>query len=256
MIVLDVQNIWKRFTIPHERRRTVLDHVAGTFSFLVGKRYSYEVLWALKDVSLKVGQGKCFGIIGPNGSGKSTLLKIIASVMKPDKGTISVNGSVAPILELGLGFHPDLSVRENALIYGVLLGLSRSDVRKRIGSIMDFAGLQRFEDVQLKTLSSGMLIRLAFSIAIQAEPDIFLVDEVLTVGDAEFQQKCLQKFREFKQEKKSIVLVSHNLYLVKDFCEEALYLRNGQTVASGPSKDVTDQYFDDLKGSTGTAGPS
>lgn len=155
MTVVLVEDLWKRFRIPHERRVTILDHMAGLRSAMGGRRYSYEEFWALKEVSFRLQQSESLGIIGPNGSGKSTLLKLIARVMKPDKGTIKTNGSIVPVLELGIGFHGDLTVKENALVYGVIMGLPRSEMRKRTDSILDFAGLTRFQDARLKSLSSG-----------------------------------------------------------------------------------------------------
>lgn len=247
MSVVDAEGVWKRFRIPHERRATILDHVAGVLSVLEGRRYSYEEFWALKQISFKLEHGESVGIIGPNGSGKSTLLKLIARVMTPDRGTIRTNGPIAPVLELGIGFHGDLTVRENAVVYGVIMGLPRSEMKRRTESILEFAGLTRFQDAKLKTLSSGMAVRLAFSIAIQTEADIFLIDEALAVGDIQFQQKCLDKFREFKKEKKSIVLVSHSMNLIRDFCEKTLYLSSGETRAFGPSEDVTNQYLKDVQ---------
>jgi len=246
---MDIENVWKRFRIPHERRATVLDHIAGVLSVLEGKRFSFEEFWALKDVSFKLEDGESLGIIGPNGSGKSTLLKIIARVMKPDRGTIATNGSIAPVLELGIGFHGDLTVKENALVYGVLMGLPRSEMKKRTESILDFAGLTRFQDARLRTLSSGMTVRLAFSIAIQTEADIFLVDEALAVGDMDFQQKCLDTFREFKKQGKSIVLVSHSMDLIRGFCEKTLYLLNGEARCFGATEEATNRYVEDMKGS-------
>jgi lipopolysaccharide transport system ATP-binding protein len=246
MPVVRVDDVWKCFRIPHEKRTTVVDYVAGALSILEGKRYSYEEFWALKDVSLKLERGESLGIIGPNGSGKSTLLKLIARIMKPDKGTISTSGSVATVLELGIGFHGDLTVKENAQVYGVIMGLPRSEMKKRIDPILEFAGLTRFQDARLKNLSSGMQVRLAFSIAVQTEADIFLVDEALAVGDMEFRQKCLDRFREFKKEEKSIVFVSHSLDLIKSFCEKTLYLLNGEPKAFGPSEEVTSRYVADM----------
>ena len=246
MPIVAVEDVWKRFRIPHEKRSTVLDHIAGALSVLEGKRYAYEEFWALKQVSLELGEGESLGIIGPNGSGKSTLLKLIAGVMKPDIGTIRTNGTIAPVLELGIGFHGDLTVKENALIYGVLMGLRRSEMKKRTEAILDFAGLNRFRDAKLKTLSSGMTVRLAFSIAVETEAKIFLVDEALAVGDMEFQQKCLDKFREFKKEKKTIVLVSHSMDLVREFCEKTLYLLNGEVRAFGASETATARYLEDF----------
>lgn len=251
MSVVHVEDVWKRFRIPHERRTTVVDYIAGALSILEGKRYSYEEFWALRDVNIELEHGESLGIIGPNGSGKSTLLKLIARIMRPDRGTVKTNGSIAAILELGIGFHGDLTVKENAQVYGVIMGLPRSGMKKRTDSILDFAGLARFQDAKLKSLSSGMQVRLAFSIAIQTDADIFLVDEALAVGDMEFQQKCLGKFREFKKEEKSIVLVSHSMDLVKSFCEKTLYLLNGESRAFGPSGEVTDRYVADMSASMG-----
>jgi len=253
MAVVDVQDIWKYFRIPHERRLTVLDHIAGALSVLEGRRYSYEEFWALKEISFRLEQGESLGIIGPNGSGKSTLLKLMARIMRPDKGTIETNGSMATVLELGIGFHGDLTVKENALVYGVIMGLRRSEMRKRTDSIVEFAGLTRFRDAKLRSLSSGMQVRLAFSIAIQTEANLFLIDEALAVGDAEFQQKCLEKFRQFKKEKRSIVLVSHDMDLIKGFCEKSLYLLNGEARAFGASEEVTNRYLDDVRSSAVTA---
>ena len=249
--VMDIEDVWKRFRIPHERRATVLDHVARALSILEGKRYSYEEFWALKQVSFKLEHGESLGVIGPNGSGKSTLLKLIARIMRPDKGKIDTSGSTATVLELGIGFHGDLTVKENALVYGVIMGLPRSEMRKRTDSILDFAGLTRFQDAKLKNLSSGMQVRLAFSIAIQTEADIFLVDEALAVGDMEFRQKCLDRFREFKKEKKSIVLVSHSMDQVRDFCEKTIYLREGEVRAFGPSGDSVNRYLEDMSAQGG-----
>jgi lipopolysaccharide transport system ATP-binding protein len=245
--LIGVEDVWKRFRIPHQRRATILDHIAGALSVLEGERYTYEEFWALKGITFEVEHGESLGIIGPNGSGKSTLLKLMAQTMKPDRGTIRTNGSIAPVLELGIGFHADLTAKENALVYGVILGLRRSEMKKRTESILDFAGLTRFQDAKLKNLSSGMQVRLAFAIAIETEADIFLVDEALAVGDMEFQQKCLEKFRQFKKEEKSIVLVSHDMNLIKAFCEKTLYLHGGEPRAFGPSEEATARYVEDMK---------
>lgn len=250
MSIIEVEGLSKQFRIPHQKRSTILDHIAGALSVLEGERFSYEEFWALKGISFKLESGESLGIIGPNGSGKSTLLKVVARVMKPDKGTIRTSGSIAPVLELGIGFHGDLTVKENALVYGVIMGLPRSEMKKRTDAILEFAGLTRFQDARLKNLSSGMQVRLAFSIAIQVEPDIFLVDEALAVGDAEFQRKCLEKFREFKNEKKSIVLVSHSMDLVREFCEKTLYLLNGEPRSYGVTDEATNRYLEDMKGSS------
>ena len=211
MSIIQVDNVWKRFRIPHQKRSTILEHVASLLAF---EDKSYEEFWALKNIQFSLERGESLGIIGPNGSGKSTLLKLMARVMKPNKGTIKTTGSIAPILELGVGFHNDLSVKENAEVYGIILGISRSNMKRLTDPIIQFASLEKFRDTKLKHLSSGMQVRLAFSIAIQTAADIFLVDEALAVGDMEFQQKCLNKFKEFKKDEKSIVLVSHDLDLI------------------------------------------
>jgi lipopolysaccharide transport system ATP-binding protein len=244
---IDVENVWKRFRIPHRKRPTILDNLAGILSIFEEMTFKYEEFWAIREVSFRVEHGESLGIIGPNGSGKSTLLKLIAGIMKPDEGTITTQGSVAPILELGLGFHPELTVRENALVYGVLLGLSRKEVKVRSDSILEFAGLTRFRDAQLKNLSSGMQVRLAFSIVVQTDADIFLLDEALSVGDFEFQEKCVERFRDLKNEGRTIVLVSHNTEMVRSFCEKTLYLRNGEMKMFGASEEATDLYVNDMK---------
>jgi len=237
----------KHFKIPHEKRTTILDNLSAVIGILGGKGYSYEEFWALRNISFRLEHGESLGIIGPNGSGKSTLLKLMARVMKPNSGEITINGSTVSILELGIGFHGDLTVRENAVIYGIIMGLSSVEVRRRYDSIVEFAGLSKFQDTKLKHLSSGMQVRLAFSIAVQTDADIFLVDEALSVGDLEFQEKCLERFREFKKQRKSIVLVSHDLSLVNSFCEKTVYLLNGTVRFFGPSKDVTEHYLKDLR---------
>ena len=244
MSIIQVDDVWKRFRIPHQKRSTILEHVASLLAF---EDKSYEEFWALKNTRFSLSRGDSLGIIGPNGSGKSTLLKLMARVMKPNKGTIKITGSIAPILELGVGFHGDLSVKENAEVYGIILGISRSQMKRLVDPIIQFASLEKFRDTRLKHLSSGMQIRLAFSIAIQTAADIFLVDEALAVGDMEFQQKCLEKFRELKKDKKSIVLVSHDLNLIENYCEKCLYLLNGETVVFGTTRDAIRHYLDDMK---------
>lgn len=242
MMTIEVQGIWKKFKIPTTKRTSPL----GKVYTLIGER-RYEEFWALQGISFHIDEAVSVGLIGPNGSGKSTLLKIIARIMRPDKGFIRTTGTIVPVLELGIGFHGDLTVRENALIYGVLMGLQRSKVKNELDSVLEFAGISRFRDARLRNLSSGMQVRLAFSIAIQSRADTFLVDEALSVGDAEFQQKCLAKFRELKKENKSVVLVSHSMPLIKGFCEKVLYLNNGQSRMFGESEQVINLYVNDTK---------
>jgi homopolymeric O-antigen transport system ATP-binding protein len=244
MSVVAVNGLWKRYEIPHEKRNTILDQVAGAFQMLEGERFAYEELWALKGVSFEIKRGESLGIIGENGSGKSTLLKVIAGIIRPTKGTVRVNGRVAPILELGVGFQPEMSVRDNILMYASILGLSNQAARERSGTILEFAGLERFRDAKLKHLSSGMQMRLGFSVAMETNPDIYLVDEGLAVGDLDFQRKCLDKFRGLEKEEKSLILVSHSLGLVSEFCESALLLSKGEVITEGRADEVVKKYTD------------
>lgn len=245
MSTIEIQDVWKRFRIPHEKRSTILEHIAGILPGLTGKD-SFEEFWALKNIQVSLNQGESLGIIGPNGSGKSTLLKLLARVMKPDRGSVKIYGSIAPVLELGIGFNGDLTVKENAQVYGILMGLSRRQMKERTGPIVSFAGLDKFEDTKLNHLSSGMQVRLALSIAVETAADIFLVDEALAVGDMEFRQKCLDRFREFKKDNKTIVFVSHSMDLIEDFCERTLYLLEGEVRAFGESKETIQHYIDDV----------
>lgn len=201
-----------------------------------------EWFWALKDVSFEVEKGETLGIIGPNGSGKSTILKLVSGVMFPSRGEVSVAGKVSPLIELGAGFHPELTGRENVYLNGVILGLTRKQVKERFEKIVEFAEIQDFIDTPVKHYSSGMYMRLGFSIAIHANPDILLVDELLAVGDINFQKKCMDKMNEFKTKGITIILISHNLKTIEDFCERTIYLDKGKLVSDGKSKDVIKDF--------------
>jgi len=240
--VIEVEDLWKKFKIPHQRRTTILENIAGALQILEGRRFTYEEFWALKAINFSVEYGESIGVIGENGSGKSTLLKVIANILRPNRGKVKASGKIAPILELGVGFHPDLTVKENVSVYGSIMGLKNSDVKSGMSSMLEFSGLERFKDAKLKNLSSGMQMRLGFSVAIETNPDIFLIDEALAVGDMEFQQKCMNKFKEFKREKKTIVLVSHALNLVKEFCEKTVFLSRGEMISFGKTDDVVNEY--------------
>ena len=242
MLAAEVQNISKRFRIPHQRRTTILEQVHGLLSLVGGKSLSYEDLWAIRNVSFSVQQGKSLGIVGPNGSGKSTLLKLLAGVLRPDAGTIRVSGRVAQILELGIGFHSDLTVLENATVYGVLMGISRKEIKRRMNAILEFAGLAKFQDARLSHLSSGMVVRLGFAIAVETDADIFLVDEALAVGDSEFRARCIERFSSFRKAGKTIILASHETSLLRSFCENTLYLFRGEEKALGPTDEVLEKY--------------
>jgi lipopolysaccharide transport system ATP-binding protein len=240
--IIEVQDLWKRFKIPHEKKTTIFENLARIMQILDSRRMTYEEFWALKGLSFSVEPGLSMGIIGRNGSGKSTLLKLIANILRPDKGNIKVTGKVASILELGVGFHPDLTVKENVLIYGSIMGLKNREIKKRINNILDFSNLRRFKDAKLKNLSSGMQMRLGFSTVIETDPDLFLIDEALAVGDMEFREKCMDKFKQFKEEKKTILLVSHDLNLVREFCEKTILLSKGEVISSGKTDDVISMY--------------
>ena len=234
-----VDNISKKFYIPHEKKTTLFQNIVG----LVKRQFDYEKFWALKNISFEVKQGEAFGIIGRNGSGKSTLLKILAKVLYPDSGSITLNGKIAPFLELGVGFQPELTAKENVYIYSCILGVSRKVVDRKYDDIFDFAELKKFENMKLKKFSSGMYLRLAFSTAIHANPDTMLIDEVFAVGDEDFQKKCLDKINEFREQGKTIVFVSHSLDTVKRLCQRSLLLNEGTIVSMGNTEKVINAYL-------------
>jgi ABC-type polysaccharide/polyol phosphate transport system ATPase subunit len=206
------------------------------------RRTQYERQRALDNVSFSVTEGEFLGVIGPNGSGKSTLLRILAGIYRPDSGRVRIAGAVSPFIELGVGFHPELSARDNVRFNATLLGMTRAEVERKYEDIIRFAELERFVDQKLKNYSSGMMLRLAYSIAIQVPFDILLLDEVLAVGDQSFQEKCFATFARFRDEGKTLVFVSHDLASVGEFCDRAVLLRNGKLEALGPTGEVIDAY--------------
>ena len=206
-----------------------------------------ESFSALSDVSVTVTKGACYGVIGRNGSGKSTLLKLVAGITKPTGGIVRVNGRVSALIELGAGFHPEISGRENVFINGIMLGLTRREISRRFDEIVEFAELEDFIDAPVKTYSSGMYMRLGFAVAINVDPDILLVDEVLAVGDAGFSLKCLDKFAEFKRRGKTILLVTHGLSMVERFCDEAVWLEAGRKQTTGDPTRVVQTYLADVE---------
>ncbi len=234
---IEAVGVSKTFLIPHERRARLKEYVAHPF-----ERMTYERHDALRDVTFSVAEGEFLGVVGPNGSGKSTLLKILAGIYRADAGAVRIDGRLSPFIELGVGFNSEFSARTNIEINGMLIGLTRRQVAERFDSILEFAGLERFVDQQLKNYSSGMLLRLAYSVAIQVPFDILLVDEALAVGDAEFQQKCFDTFEEMRAQGKTVVLVSHDLGAIGSLCDRALLLRDGRIEAIGEPDDVIDAY--------------
>lgn len=243
-VAVKFENVSKRFILHPQRPRSLQEMVIET---LKGNRSSKQELWALKDLTFEVQEGETLGIVGPNGAGKSTLLKLMARILDATSGRMTVNGKVAALLELGTGFHPDLTGRENIFLNGSLLGLSRRDMLNKFDEIVEFAELAQFIDVPVKHYSSGMLIRLGFSIATNVDPDILLIDEVLAVGDQHFQAKCLARMEEIK-EKKTIIFVSHSLETVRGICHKAIWLDRGVLRATGEPERVTDLYRQSVTG--------
>ena len=231
-----VDQVWKKFRLYHEKNQYLKAAITQ------GRRAQYEDFWALKDVSFEIPHGEAFGIIGSNGSGKSTMLKCLAGILTPDKGLLSANGRVAALLELGAGFHPDLSGRENVGLNGAILGMTRKEIENKFDDIVEFAGLEKFIDTPVKNYSSGMVVRLGFAVAINVEPEILIIDEVLAVGDEEFQQRCFQKIEQFRREGRTIVFVSHGLSQVSQFCHRALWLEKGEVQTIGPAYEVVSEY--------------
>jgi ABC-type polysaccharide/polyol phosphate transport system ATPase subunit len=233
-----VEDVSKRFRLYHERNRSLKAAV------MRGGRARYEEFWALRNVSLEIKEGTTYGLIGENGSGKSTLLKCIAKILRPDAGRIRTRGKMAALLELGSGFHPELSGRENVFLNGSILGLSKRDLTARFDEIVGFAGLERFIDQPVKNYSSGMYVRLGFSVAINIDPEILLVDEVLAVGDAVFQRRCHEKFADFRRAGKTVVMVSHAAEAMRTMCDEVAWLQEGRLVSQGKPAEVVDTYVD------------
>lgn len=235
--LLELTGIHKSFLLPHERRDTLKENVLHLF-----KKRTYEHFKALQDINLTLASGDFVGIVGRNGSGKSTLLKIIAGIYEPDEGKIAVTGRMAPFLELGIGFQPELTARENIVLNATLLGLPPKTIAARFKQIVDFAEVENFLDLKIKNFSSGMQARLAFAIAIQTDADLYLCDEVLAVGDQGFQAKCRAVFKEWRQQGKSAILVSHAPALIAEFCNRVILLEQGKIVSVGQPAAVLAEY--------------
>ena len=237
MYAIELKNVWKEFEMSKENPMTLKE----SFVNLSKKRESVKIQ-ALKNINLKVRYGECLGILGKNGSGKTTLLKVIAGILQPDKGEVIVRGKLAPILSLGFGFQRELTARENVFLYASVLGLTKKQIEEKYDQIVKFAELENVMNVKLKNFSDGMIMRLAFSIAFHMDGDILLIDEALSVGDASFQNKCLEKIKELKKEGKTILLVSHSLTDIRKFCDKALILDEGKIIAYGNTNEVCKKY--------------
>lgn len=254
--IIQVTGLSKCFSIAHEGRErysSLRDEMAGKASRLFGrgeKKHAYkEEFWALKDINFNIKDGERVGIIGRNGAGKSTLLKLLSRITEPTSGTIRIKGRVASLLEVGTGFHPELTGRENIFLNGAILGMSRQEIRKHFDAIVDFAEVERFLDTPVKRYSSGMYVRLAFAVAAHLEPEILIVDEVLAVGDAQFQKKCMGKMEEVSNnEGRTVLFVSHQMGVIAQLCQRAMLLRSGQLVEEGETRKVIDRYMLNSKG--------
>ena len=237
-LLIDVEGLHKTFRIPERRPTTVADRLARPL-----RRVQYRELRALKGISFDVHRGEFFGIVGRNGSGKSTLLKVLASIYRADAGRIRMAGRLAPFIELGVGINPELTARENVELNGVMMGLGRRDARQRLDSVLEFAELQEFVDLKLKNYSSGMLVRLAFAVMVEANADVMLVDEVLAVGDAAFAQKCMDVFHEKKDAGKTLILVTHDMATVQAFCDRAMLIHDGEQRFLGDPEEAVLRYY-------------
>ncbi len=246
-VAIQFDNVSKRFTLRHERTRSFQE---TALAFLKRQNNSREELWALKDVSFAVERGKTVGVIGPNGSGKSTVLKLITRILEPTSGHIVVQGRVSALIELGTGFHPDLTARENIYLNGSILGFSRKEMESKFDKIVAFSELEKFIDVPIKHFSSGMHMRLGFAVAIHVDPDILLIDEILAVGDQAFQSKCLAKIGELRSQGLTILFVSHDLEAVRNLCNSAIWLEDGVIQDRGTTDRVIDSYLSNVTAAT------
>src|SRR3972149_6727302 len=245
-VALDFNQVWKKFKMG-ERYDSLRDLIPGMAKRIFSRNNQIELgereFWALKDVYFQVKRGEAIGIIGPNGAGKSTILKLLSGILRPNKGEIKVNGRLSALIEVSAGFHPDLTGRENVYLNGSILGMKRKEIDKRLDEIVEFSGISEFIDTPVKRYSSGMHARLGFSVAAHINPDILVVDEVLSVGDLQFQKKCIDKMLSLKKRGVPIVFVSHNLQSIQMLCNRAFFLKNGQIFKNGDVSDVLNEYL-------------
>lgn len=237
--IIQVKNLKKSFFLPHQRHDSLVEFLSNPLRIF---KPAGEQFTVLKDIDLDINQGEFIGIMGRNGSGKSTLLKILAGIYTPTSGSVKVTGKMVPFLELGVGFNPELTGRENIYLNGIILGMPKDFLKKKYQEIVEFSELEKFMDMPLKNYSSGMQVRLAFSIAIMADADIYILDEVLAVGDLAFQKKCFDVFRNYKEQKKTVVLVTHAPGSVRDFCDRAVFLKDGILQINGSVEEVIKAY--------------
>ncbi len=236
--MIEVNNLSKKYKIPHEKRNTFFE----TMLSYIKNQMEWETFYALKNINFKVNKGEIVGLIGKNGSGKTTLLRILAGITPPTSGNFKVEGKVAPFLSLGIGFHHELTAKENLYLYGAILGLTRKETKSKLDEIFEFAEVEKFQDMKLKKFSSGMQARLAFSIMIQTNPQILLIDEIFAVGDKDFRPKCISVFEEYKKQDKTIIFSSHSLRTIKNYCDRVILLKNGKMVDIGDAKKIVKKY--------------
>jgi ABC-2 type transport system ATP-binding protein len=242
--VLSIRDLSVRLSLQRERVTSIREYI---IRFAKGQRVRSEEFWPLRDISIDVGPGEVFGIVGPNGAGKSTLLRVIAGIIKPTRGRVEVRGRIAPLIELGAGFDPEMTGRENIFLYGAMLGFSSKRLLNRLPDIVSFSELEEFLDVPLKNYSSGMAARLAFAVATDVDPDLLLVDEILSVGDGSFQQKSEERIEEFRKRGVSILIVSHNLGSIQEMCSRVAWIDHGRFKLVGPASIVAEEYFKSQK---------
>ena len=247
-LALEVNHLTKTFRLHHEKANSLKQLVAGK------GRNRYHEFTALSDVTFEVKEGEVFGVIGQNGSGKSTLLKCMAGILQPNQGTVQVHKRMSALLELGAGFHPELSGRDNVFLNAAILGMTRRDIAGRFDDIVEFSGLHDFIDSPVKTYSSGMYVRLAFAVAINVDPRLLIVDEILAVGDVTFQQRCLEKFVEFRNDGRTIVLVTHDMMSVKNMCDRAIWLKGGVVTGEGDPSELVESYTEMMLGDNNRTG--
>src|SRR3954469_19394677 len=241
-VALEVRNLTKTFRIHRERAHSLQQRIAAKGS------NPFDEFIALEDVTFNVQEGEVFGVIGHNGSGKSTLLKCMAGILQPNAGSVQVSKRMSALLELGAGFHPELSGRDNVFLNAAILGMARRDIALRFDEIVEFSGLESFIDSPVKTYSTGMYVRLAFAVAINVDPQLLIIDEILAVGDVTFQQKCLEKFVDFRNEGRTIVLVTHSMASVKDMCDRAIWLTHGVITGEGDPAELVEAYTETMLG--------
>src|SRR4051812_15178622 len=237
-VAIEVRGLEKSFRIPTHRIDTFKERALHPFS-----RNEYRELRAIRDMSFDIHRGEFFGVVGKNGSGKSTLLKVLASIYRADAGRVRIAGRVAPFIELGVGFNYELTARENVVLNGVMMGLPRREAQRRLDAVLDFAELRDFVDLKLKNYSSGMMVRLAFSVMIQADADVLLIDEVLAVGDAAFQEKCAEVFRGMRDSDRTVVLVTHDMSAIESYCDRAMLIHDGELQYLGDPGEVGRRYY-------------